>query len=207
MEVALLFIQEQMAIIFMNKKGFTLIELLVVIAIIAILAAILLPTLATVREKAQQTKCKGNLDQIGKSLLMYVNDLGEKRAYPDTNGAGFLCRLYQKKQLEESAVFICPSTTDNNSKGADLENVLAEETTTNFCSYAGRKNKDQGQYPGIFSVTKDTTITPISADDYDQPTDTWNHQDILNMNFLDGHNDTVNKNNADFDDMRDPVTN
>ena len=38
-----------------SSKGFTLIELLVVIAIIAILAAILFPVFAKVREKARQT--------------------------------------------------------------------------------------------------------------------------------------------------------
>ena len=40
-----------------QQKGFTLIELLVVIAIIAILAAILFPVFAKVREKARQASC------------------------------------------------------------------------------------------------------------------------------------------------------
>ena len=43
-----------------RKPGFTLIELLVVIAIIAILAAILFPVFAKVREKARQTSCASN---------------------------------------------------------------------------------------------------------------------------------------------------
>jgi prepilin-type N-terminal cleavage/methylation domain-containing protein len=193
--------------IFMKNKGFTLIELLVVIAIISILASILLPSLASVRERAQQIKCKGNLDQIGKCMFLYLNDLGDSRVYPDTNGAGFVVRLYNTEILPEYKIYICPSTMDDNNKGQDLENVLAEETTTNFCSYSGRKNKDQKKYPGIFSVTKDSTITPIAADDYQQPTDTWNHENLLNINYLDGHNDNINKNHADFEDTIDPITN
>jgi len=56
------------------KKGFTLIELLVVIAIIAILAAILFPVFAKVREKARQISCLSNEKQTGTGLMMYVQD-------------------------------------------------------------------------------------------------------------------------------------
>lgn len=56
------------------RRGFTLIELLVVIAIIAILAAILFPVFAKVREKARQTTCMSNLRQIGLGCLQYAGD-------------------------------------------------------------------------------------------------------------------------------------
>lgn len=53
-------------------------ELLVVIAIIAIVAAILLPVYARVKEKGKQTVCMSNLRQIGAAFSMYLMDTDDK---------------------------------------------------------------------------------------------------------------------------------
>jgi len=65
----------------MNRRAiaaFTLVEMLVVLAIIASLVTLLLPSLATVRAKADSIKCAGNMCQIGAAVNLYVSDHAER---------------------------------------------------------------------------------------------------------------------------------
>jgi len=67
-------------------KGFTLIELLVVVAIIALLIAILLPSLGRARELANRSACSANLNGIVKSCIVYAQENND--AFPTTEGNG-----------------------------------------------------------------------------------------------------------------------
>jgi prepilin-type N-terminal cleavage/methylation domain-containing protein/prepilin-type processing-associated H-X9-DG protein len=93
------------------RKGFTLIELLVVIAIIAILAAILFPVFAKVRENARRISCASNLKQLGTGLTQYVQDNDEQIAngVPNTSnwsGIGWGSQIYPF--IKSVGVFKCP---------------------------------------------------------------------------------------------------
>ncbi len=69
-----------------RTKGFTLIELLVVIAIIALLIAILLPSLARARELAKRTVCGTQLKAVGSAAVMYGNDNAGSWMIPPHSG-------------------------------------------------------------------------------------------------------------------------
>jgi prepilin-type N-terminal cleavage/methylation domain-containing protein/prepilin-type processing-associated H-X9-DG protein len=108
----------------MSSRGrryhaFTLIELLVVVAILALLMAILLPSLTQARARAKQTACLANLRTLGHGLAMYSDDArgqlpnGNPRGtVGDPQGTTAVLLALNSKYLNAPGVFHCPADAD-----------------------------------------------------------------------------------------------
>ena len=97
-----------------TNKAFTLIELLVVISIIALLLAILMPSLGMAKEKARQVVCKSNLHQWGIMFQMYATDYDDK-FHTGWRGAtdyeGLWLHVLRPYYSDNNDVRTCPSAT------------------------------------------------------------------------------------------------
>ena len=95
----------------MSRKAFTLIELLVVIAIIAVLMAILLPSLRLAREQARSIYCRSNVRTLTLAWIMYkdANDGKLVGAHPNSDSRSPWVRLppdWRNSSVEEKKQYI-----------------------------------------------------------------------------------------------------
>src|ERR1017187_6358209 len=91
--------------------AFTLIELLVVIAIIAILAAMLLPSLSRPKEAGKRISCLNNLRQLSLSAQMYLGD--NAGAYPPRSATDRWPDKLYDYYAKSLKLLLCPSETTN----------------------------------------------------------------------------------------------
>lgn len=81
-------VNQKLAMRSSRRGAFTLIDLLVSISVIAVLIALLLPSLAAVNETSRRVVCQSNIRQIGLGVVMYADDRGGYLPYSLYLGSG-----------------------------------------------------------------------------------------------------------------------
>ncbi|MCC6821042.1 MAG: DUF1559 domain-containing protein [Verrucomicrobia subdivision 3 bacterium] len=105
--------------------AFSLMELLVVIAIIALLAALLLPSLSQAKERGKRIACVSNLRQIGIATQLYAD---ETKSYPPAwiDSTTRWMDLIKTQLAKNAGVYLCPS---------DPQRIAVTWDTNVFLSY------------------------------------------------------------------------
>jgi prepilin-type N-terminal cleavage/methylation domain-containing protein len=128
-----------------KRRGFTLIELLVVIAIIALLMAVLMPSLQRVRKQARAIACQSNLHQWALAFEMYTGQ-HEGRFWTgdmQTGGWDEYCWIYPLGAYyrDQDELRFCPMATKRRDEGArDPYAAWGPVPQTQDCSSYGMNN-------------------------------------------------------------------
>jgi prepilin-type N-terminal cleavage/methylation domain-containing protein/prepilin-type processing-associated H-X9-DG protein len=154
-----------------NRNGFTLIELLVVIAIIAILASLLLPSLARAKEAGKRIKCLNNMRQLGLSLMMYTDE-NDSHLPPRAHPHRWPSRL--QEGYRDLKILLCPSDGPDPLSGGDPTGLYPADAAPRSYIYNSWNDWYAQKYPGDDQWRRyaRTNELAISENDIALPSDT-----------------------------------
>jgi prepilin-type N-terminal cleavage/methylation domain-containing protein/prepilin-type processing-associated H-X9-DG protein len=198
--------------------AFTLIELLVVVAIIAVLAGLLLPTLAGAKNKGRAAACLNNVKQWGLAMHMYLEDNHEIFPYEgnasDPINASFnvdawynvvppLVKLQPLKDMYAAnnpplpfsrTIFTCPSVREPPAKSPTMDEPFF------MYGFNNRMDPNGDERFRLSQVTRpvDTVLfTENSQNEFPSTSGRFTparHNFHANLAFVDGHASPVHTN-------------
>jgi prepilin-type N-terminal cleavage/methylation domain-containing protein/prepilin-type processing-associated H-X9-DG protein len=154
-----------------RRTAFTLIELLVVISIIALLMAILMPTLSRAKELASEAVCMANLRQWGIAYSMYTSDHNGR--FPHQ---GFIT---DKNYFQNDNLLFCPLATKEYDQGGrnpfaawrgggNQEAKITGSLGIN-CWCSSRQDKERAFFATLGEYKDAQWITPYNKGSYRIP--------------------------------------
>lgn len=177
------------------RRAFSLIELLVVIAVIAILAAILLPSLNAAMDNARRARCLNNVRQIATAFNSLIGEQKSRLPYRGSEADGWKywgraadqLLPYLKNAVE---VFDCPANTD------PIQDATTEISTFSgkyteyemngyICSY-GAANKCESRR-SMNLITDASKVAYTYDFPYTPGANRRPHKNGVNVGYLDGH--------------------
>ena len=202
-----------------RRRGFTIIELMTVIAIIAVLTAILLPSVRKAWEQARLVKCESNLRQLTHAYTLYTSDNDDTLLPPDSTAAqpglpannsdGIVILPLYNNYIPTTGVFHCPSDPRDGAISYSINDYLGGGFPT-YPSHAIH-SKDVKNSNRVFVFIEEMNPNPKAANSsggfsllpYPNPIWMRHFPAILHghgtcMSFLDGH--------CDFYQWSDPRT-
>lgn len=186
-----------------------------VIAIIAILAAILFPVFARVREKVRQASCLANVKQFALAILMYAQDYDETLPMSTSlcvDGVRTIADFAQP-YCKNSQILYCPT---DRTGAVEIANILAVvglpmapgavqrmSYTANPLLLASKVDNPgwpvfalaQVVYPAECPMVFDGIWNTTTLQTYLGSLPAYRHNDGANVGFVDGHGKWVGKDN------------